>query len=436
MLFEVNLPSLSPTMEEGKIVKWIKKEKDQILSGEVLFEVETDKATMEYESPEDGYVAKIMTLEGETANINQLVAIISDDLNFTEEDLQNFIFEKDSSKNSNSENINIIDKAIPEDSIERETINNSNIQITPLALKYVKNNNINLDDISPQMRRIHISDLTSTPSSEDINKDKIFISPFAKKVASEKSLEIKNIKGSGPLSRIIIRDVLNEESSEDIPKINKLRQAIAKATIFSKQNIPHFYLNSKVNMNNVLNFRKTEKQKGNKFSFNAILMQAIAKSFKNFHKANCTYKDNGEFIIHDDINIGIAVDTDKGLKMPVVKKINQDDLGEINTNLKNIINLARDNKISPSDLSSGVISISNLGSFNIRSFDAIILPGQTFILAVGQIFEDVYVNKGKIEIANFVNLTLSCDHRAVDGVLASQFFTNIVLNLEKINNEQ
>ena len=434
MLFEVNLPSLSPTMEEGKIVKWIKKEKEQILSGEVLFEVETDKATMEYESPEDGYVAKIMTLEGETANINQLVAIISDDLNFTEEDLQNFIIEKDPSKNSQSENI--IDKATPEDTIERETINNSNIQITPLAFKYAKNNNINLDGISSQMRRIHISDLISTPSLEDINKDKIFISPFAKKVALEKSIEIKNIKGSGPLSRIIIRDLLNEESSEDIPKINKLRQAIAKATIHSKQNIPHFYLNSKVNMNNVLNFRKTEKQKGNKFSFNAILMQAIAKSFKNFHQANCTYKDNGEFIIHEDINIGIAVDTDKGLKMPVIKKINHDDLDEINTNLINIINLARDNKISPSDLSGGVISISNLGSFNIRSFDAIILPGQTFILAVGQIFEDVYVNKGKIEIANFVNLTLSCDHRAVDGVLASQFFSNIVLNLEKINNEQ
>ena len=121
--------------------------------------------------------------------------------------------------------------------------------------------------------------------------------------------------------------------------------------------------------------------------------------------------------------------------MPVLKNIKQDDLVNINANLTNMINLARDNKISPSDLSGGVISISNLGSFNIRSFDAIILPGQTFILAVGQIFEDVYVNKGKIEVANFVNLTLSCDHRAVDGVLASQFFSNIVLNLEKINNE-
>jgi len=434
MLFEVNLPALSPTMEEGKIVKWIKNEKDQILSGEVLFEVETDKATMEYESPEDGYVAKIMTLEGETANINQLVAIISDDLNFTEDDLENFIIEKGSSKNSQSEKI--IDPVTLEDIFENKTINNSNIQITPLALKYAKKNNILLDDINPQMRRIHMSDLTSNQSPEVTLKNKIFISPLAKKVALEKSLEIKKIKGSGPLNRIIIRDISNKETPEDRPKINKLRQAIAKATIYSKQNIPHFYLNSKVNMNNVLSFRKTEKQKGNKFSFNAILMQAIAKSFKNFHEANCTYKENGEFIVHEDINIGIAVDTDKGLKMPVLKNINQDNLVDINTNLMNMINLTRDNKISPSDLSGGVISISNLGSFNIRSFDAIILPGQTFILAVGQIFEDVYVNKGKIEIANFVNLTLSCDHRAVDGVLASQFFSNIVLNLEKINNEQ
>ena len=433
MLFEVNLPSLSPTMEDGKIVKWIKSEKDQILSGEVLFEVETDKATMEYESPEDGYVAKIITLEGESAKINQLVAIISDDLNFTKEDLEKFINQKDSNNISQSENI--IQKSIPEDGIEKKIINNSNIQITPLALKYSKKNNINLDDISPQMRRIHMSDLVSNLNTEETINDKIFISPFAKKVALEKSLDIKNIKGTGPLNRIIIRDIQDQDTTQDNSKINKLRQAIAKATIYSKQNIPHFYLNSKVNMNNVLNFRKIEKQKGNKFSFNAILMQAIAKSFKNFHEANCTYKDNGDFIIHEDINIGIAVDTDKGLKMPVLKKINQEDLVEINTNLMNIINLTRDNKISPSDLSDGVISISNLGSFNIRSFDAIILPGQTFILAVGQIFEDVYVNKGKIEIANFVNLTLSCDHRAVDGVLASQFFSNIVLNLEKIKNE-
>jgi len=264
----------------------------------------------------------------------------------------------------------------------------------------------------------------------------LFISPFAKILAKERSINIEEIQGSGPLNRIIGRDILNINTVSDNSKVNKLRQAIAKATIHSKQNIPHFYLNTKVNMNNLLQYRKTQKQKGNKYSFNAILMQSIALAFDQFSDANCTYKDNGEFFINKDVNIGIAVDTSTGLKMPVLKNINSKDLSSINNGLNDLINITRENKISPSDLSGGVISISNLGAYNIRSFDAIILPGQTYILAVGQIFEDVYVNKGKIEIASFVNLTLSCDHRAVDGVLASQFLSSIVSNLEKINNDK
>ena len=141
MLFEVNLPSLSPTMEEGKIVKWIKKEKDQVLSGEVLFEVETDKATMEYESPEDGYIAKILISEGSTANVNQLVAIISDDLDFTEKDLNSF--SKKEIVSNDELPINL------EDQLSSKTNNaKQNLQITPLALRYASKNNINLDSIS------------------------------------------------------------------------------------------------------------------------------------------------------------------------------------------------------------------------------------------------------------------------------------------------
>ncbi len=432
MLFEVNLPALSPTMEEGKIVKWIKNENDQILSGEVLFEVETDKATMEYESPEDGYIAKILYLEGQTAKVNELIAIISDDSNYSKEEIGNFLNNK---KFPDEEKIipKQIENSLDKKSISKES-NFQNIQITPLALKYANKNNIDLKNISPKMRRINMSDF-DLEKDLVVNNNKIFISPFAKKKLSEMSLDINSIKGTGPLNRIISRDIVGINSMSNNSKIDKLRQAIAKATIHSKQNIPHFYLNSKVNMNNVLNFRKIEKQKGNKFSFNAILMQSIAKAFKNFTNANCTYKDNGEFNINENINIGIAVDTNGGLKMPVLKNVDDNNLLEINDNLNDLINITRENKASPSDLSGGVISISNLGSFNIRSFDAIILPGQTYILAVGQIFEDVFVNKGKIEIANFVNLTLSCDHRAVDGVLASQFFSNVVSNLEKINNE-
>ncbi len=431
MFFEVNLPSLSPTMEEGKIVKWIKNENDQILSGEVLFEVETDKATMEYESPEDGFIARILSKEGDTAKVNQLVAIISDEKSFSKDEIDKFIDSKETKvkvTNFNNDTQDITDTAL----LNHDNI--SKIQITPLAKKFATKNNINIENISSKMRRIHIKDLRNSDTKSADNNSKIFISPYAKKLALEKSLEINDINGTGPLNRIISRDIIDVGSKTQFLKPNKLRQAIAKATIHSKQNIPHFYLNSKVNINEVLSFRKKEKQKGNKYSFNAILMLAITRAFKNFSDANCTYQDNGDFIINEDINVGIAVDTETGLKMPVLKKIKDDDLALLNDNLNNLINLTRENKLSPSDLTDGVISISNLGTFNIRSFDAIILPGQTYILAVGQIFEDVFVNKGKIEIANFVNLTLSCDHRAVDGVLASQFFSCVISNLEKISN--
>ena len=432
MLFEVNLPSLSPTMEEGKIVKWVKKEKEPILSGEVLFEVETDKATMEYESPEDGYIAKILTSEGDIAKVNELVAIISDSQNVEESELNKFLSEN---------NLNSVEvKNSSEIESNDVLVNNSSkkILITPLAKKISKLKDINIEKIIPTSRRIHISDFNQIKNKDnnpEIN-DKLFISPLAKFLAKERSININEIQGTGPLNRIIERDILENDTVSDDSKVNKLRQAIAKATVHSKQNIPHFYLNSKVNMNNLLQFRKTQKQKGNKYSFNAILMQSIASAFDQFSDANCTYKDNGEFFINKDINIGIAVDTNTGLKMPVLKNINSKDLSKINNGLNDLINITRENKISPSDLSGGVISISNLGVYNIRSFDAIILPGQTYILAVGQIFEDVYVNKGKIEIASFVNLTSSCDHRAVDGVLASQFLSSIVSNLEKINNDK
>ena len=430
MLFEVNLPSLSPTMEEGKIVKWIKNENDQILSGEVLFEVETDKATMEYESPEDGFIARIISKEGDTAKVNQLVAIISDEKSFSKNEIDEFIDSK-KTKNETQNEIDINQNISESFSDDQHSL--KKFQITPLAKKYAIKNNIDLNNISSKMRRIHLLDLINNNEKSIYTNNKIFISPYAKKLALKNSIEINDLSGTGPLNRIISRDIIKLDSMDTSPTINKLRQAIAKATIHSKQNIPHFYLNSKVNMNEVLSFRKNEKQKGNKYSFNAILMLAITKAFETFPDANCTYKDNGDFYINEDINIGIAVDTDTGLKMPVLKKINQNTLSFINENLNKVINLSRDNKLSPSDLSGGVISISNLGSYNIRSFDAIILPGQTYILAVGQIFEDVYINKGNIEIANFVNLTLSCDHRAVDGVLASQFFSSLISNLEKIS---
>ena len=424
MFNKISMPSLSPTMEEGKIVSWIKKINDEIESGEVLFEVETDKATMEYEAPDDGYLVKIICEVGQTVSVNSLVAIISESKSFNDEDLKDFL---SNSKTTEDKSIETTDKLeINTDQNKISQLSNS-VKLTSLARRVSEQNNINVSSIAPSGRKIRVNDLFQKENVNE-NNSRTFISPAAKIISINNNINIKDISGSGPDNRIILRDLNMTSATNE----NKLRKAIAKATLYSKQNIPHFYLNSKVRMDNLLEFRKKHKLSGNRYSLNGLLMFAISESFKAFPQANCTYSKNDEFIVNNNIDIGLAVDSDAGLKMPVLKNIETMDLNKLSSSLNNLIESARSNSLTPDDLKGGIISISNLGSFNIRSFDAIIFPGQTYILSVGQIFEDVVVSKGDISTGNFMNLTLACDHRAVDGVLAAKFFSNIAHTMEKI----
>ena len=424
MFTKISMPSLSPTMEEGKIVSWIKKLNEEIQSGEVLFEVETDKATMEYEAPDDGYLVKIICEVGQTVSVNSLVAVISESKSFNDEDLKDFLSDP---KITEDKSIETNDK--PETNIDQNKISqlSNSIKLTSLARRVSEQNDINVSSIAPAGRKIRVNDLFQNEKVNE-NNSRIFISPAAKVVSINNNINIKDIIGSGPDKRIILRDLNMTSATSE----NKLRKAIAKATLYSKQNIPHFYLNSKVRMDNLLEFRKKHKLSGNRYSLNGLLMFAISESFKAYPEANCTYSKNDEFIVNNNIDIGLAVDSDAGLKMPVLKKIETMDLSKLSSSLNNLIDSARSNSLTPEDLKGGIISISNLGSFNIRSFDAIIFPGQTYILSVGQIFEDVVVSKGDISTGNFMNLTLACDHRAVDGVLAAKFFSNIANTMEKI----
>ena len=426
MLTKITMPSLSPTMEEGKIVSWIKNVGDEVLSGEVLFEVETDKATMEYEAPEDGFLVKILCEKDQTVKVNDLVAVISESKSIDKNFINEFINEFNNTPKVKDNKT----KEDKEDKVEFKSnlieLQND-VRITSLAKKVAIQNKIDISSISYSGRKIKVNDLLADNSIE-ISPSKIFISPAAKIIAIKKNIDIENITGSGPNNRIIIRDVRDSNSMND----NKLRKAIAKATLYSKQNIPHFYLNSRVQMDNLLEFRKLHKQSGNKYSLNGLLMHAISESFKFFPESNCVYLENDEFKVNENIEIGLAVDSDAGLKMPVLKNIETMDLNSLSLSLNALIDSARLNKLTPQDLAGGVISISNLGSFNIRSFDAIIFPGQTYILSVGQIYEDVLVSKGEISSGQFMNLTLACDHRAVDGVLAAKFFSHISSIIEKI----
>ena len=426
MLTKITMPSLSPTMEEGKIVSWIKNVGDEVLSGEVLFEVETDKATMEYEAPEDGFLVKILCQKDQTVKVNDLVAIISESKSIDKNAVNEFI-------NESNNALEVKDNETNEDNEDKAEFKSNlielpnTVRITSLAKRVASQNKIDISSISYSGRKIKVNDIFDD-SSIEISPSKIFISPAAKIIAIKKNINIENITGSGPNNRIIIRDVRDSNSMND----NKLRKAIAKATLYSKQNIPHFYLNSRVQMDNLLEFRKLHKQSGNKYSLNGLLMHAISESFKFFPESNCVYLENDEFKVNENIEIGLAVDSDAGLKMPVLKNIETMDLNSLSLSLNALIDSARLNKLTPQDLAGGVISISNLGSFNIRSFDAIIFPGQTYILSVGQIYEDVLVSKGEISSGQFMNLTLACDHRAVDGVLAAKFFSHISSIIEKI----
>lgn len=426
MLTKITMPSLSPTMEEGKIVSWIKNVGDEVLSGEVLFEVETDKATMEYEAPEDGFLVKILCEKDQTVKVNDLVAIISESKSIDKNFINEFINEFNNTPK-------VKDNKTKEDKEDKVEFKSNlielpnDVRITSLAKRVAIQNKIDISSISYSGRKIKVNDLLAD-SSIEISPSKIFISPAAKIIAIKKNINIENITGSGPNNRIIIRDVRDSNSMND----NKLRKAIAKATLYSKQNIPHFYLNSRVQMDNLLEFRKLHKQSGNKYSLNGLLMHAISESFKFFPESNCVYLENDEFKVNENIEIGLAVDSEAGLKMPVLKNIETMDLNSLSLSLNALIDSARLNKLTPQDLAGGVISISNLGSFNIRSFDAIIFPGQTYILSVGQIYEDVLVSKGEISSGQFMNLTLACDHRAVDGVLAAKFFSHISSIIEKI----
>ena len=426
MLTKITMPSLSPTMEEGKIVSWIKNVGDEVLSGEVLFEVETDKATMEYEAPEDGFLVKILCEKDQTVKVNDLVAVISESKSIDKNFINEFINEFNNTPK-------VKDNKTKEDKEDKVEFKSNlielpnDVRITSLAKRVANQNKIDISSIAYSGRKIKVNDLLADNSIE-ISPSKIFISPAAKIIAIKKNINIENITGSGPNNRIIIRDVRDSNSMND----NKLRKAIAKATLYSKQNIPHFYLNSRVQMDNLLEFRKLHKQSGNKYSLNGLLMHAISESFKFFPESNCVYLENDEFKVNENIEIGLAVDSDAGLKMPVLKNIETMDLNSLSLSLNALIDSARFNKLTPHDLAGGVISISNLGSFNIRSFDAIIFPGQTYILSVGQIYEDVLVSKGEISSGQFMNLTLACDHRAVDGVLAAKFFSHISSIIEKI----
>ena len=405
----INMPRLSDTMEEGTLAKWFKKVGDSVKEGEILAEIETDKATMEFESFHDGVLLHIGIDEGSTAPVDSIIAVIGS----KGEDISSII------KGSNTANEE------PKPEVKEEPKPEVKEEPKPEVKEEPK----------PEVKEEVKSAIATNESA-----DRFLISPLARKLANEKGIDIKSIKGSGDNGRIIKRDIDSYKSSDysqfiqPRPSVREssnefqnstMRKAIAKRLSDSKFSAPHYYLNVECEMDNMISFRNQFINTQNiKISFNDIIAKAVSLSLARHPKVNSRWYDD-KIVFYDHVHLGVAVAVDDGLIVPVVKYANSKDLPEINTEIKDFAVRAKNKKLTPAEIEGSTFTISNLGMFGIESFTSIINQPNSAILSIGAIIEKPIVRNGDIVIGNTMKLTLACDHRTVDGATGSLFLKTL-----------
>jgi len=403
----VLMPRLSDTMTEGVIAGWQKKVGDSVKKGEILADIETDKATMELESYKDGILLYQGAQAGEKILVNQLLCIIGQP----------------------GLDIDAIVKSVKTSSdspaVAAPVVEASNATPAPIAPPVVA--------------------ATVAPTASVVNEGRIFASPLAKKIAKEKGVDLKYVKGSGEHGRITKTDLDNytpasantytasapigQVSFEDTP-VSQMRKVIAKRLSESLFTAPHFYLTMKINMDAVVEARAMVNETSPvKISFNDFIVKAVALSLKQHPKVNSSWL--GDVIrTNHHVNIGIAVAVDEGLLVPVLRFADGLSLSQISVSVKEFAKKAKDKKLQPADWEGSTFTISNLGMFGIDQFTAIINTPDACILAVGGIAQEPIVKNGQIVPGNVMNVSLSCDHRVVDGATGSAFLQTLKSYLE------
>ncbi len=402
MPIKILMPALSPTMTEGNLAKWVKKEGDKISAGDVIAEIETDKATMEVEAVDEGIMAKILVPEGtEGVPVNSLIAVLIEE-DEKDADIDGFIAKNQS-----------LSGAAP-----------------ALHLNSVA------DTISSQPLENKIPSLITNKESVSEVKTRIFASPLAKRIAAIEGISLSNIIGSGPKGRVVKADILaagksskgrvqrNREEYLLLPN-NNMRKVIAKRLLESKLTVPHFYLAIECMMDAVLKSREQINatfgdDKSSKLSVNDFIIMASAKALKDVPAANASWTDSA-IMMYNNVDISVAVAIDGGLITPIIKNADQKDITKISSEMKDLAKRARENALAPEEFQGGGFSISNLGMYGIKSFSAIINPPQGCIMAVGTSSKRPVVIDDRLEIRTIMDVTISCDHRVVDGAVGANF---------------
>ncbi|HVY12701.1 MAG TPA: pyruvate dehydrogenase complex dihydrolipoamide acetyltransferase [Alphaproteobacteria bacterium] len=408
MPIQILMPALSPTMTEGNLAKWAKKEGDMVKPGEVIAEIETDKATMEVEAVDEGKLAKILVPAGtQGVKVNQVIAVL---LSEGEKELPAGFTANQNQGGSATKGLS---------GSENKTADNSAAQ-TPSR-----------------------SD-ASMPSST--HGPRIFASPLAKRMAEQAGIDLKRVTGSGPSGRIVKEDIERAKSSglgpqallpqgiDAIDYANKLGQAyelvpnsatrkiIAKRLTEAKQTVPHFYLTVDCRIDRLLELRKqlNETIEDAKISVNDFVMKAVAIALRQVPAANASWAEAG-ILLYKNVDISMAVATPNGLITPIVKNADVKSIQQLSVEAKALAAKARENKLKPEEFQGGGFTVSNLGMYGIKEFAAIINPPQGCILAVGAGEERPVVKNGDLAVATVMTCTLSVDHRVVDGAVGAEF---------------
>ncbi|HXL01526.1 MAG TPA: dihydrolipoamide acetyltransferase family protein [Candidatus Atribacteria bacterium] len=386
MAKKVIMPKLGLTMEEGVINKWLVKEGDRVSRGDVLFEVATDKVNMEVESPAEGVVLKILYPEGATVPITETVAYIGKE-----------------------------GEAIPEEETEK------------LEEKIETKEEVKVEEKREE------APLT-------LETERVRVSPLARRLAEEHGIDLSQIRGSGPGGRIvkediekaieekekklIIEEVKAPREKEHIP-LSRMRKIIAQRLTESYQSTPHFFLHQEIYAEELVKMRekilpRVEKETGLRVSYTDILVKMVAKALEKFPLFRA-HLVGEEIEISPEVNVGVAVALEEGLVVPVVKRANQKGISQITQEINTLAQKAKSNQLTPEEISGGVFTVSNLGMWGVDSFTAIINPPEAAILACGAIRKKPFFNGEEIVPAYLWELSLSCDHRLIDGALAAQF---------------
>ncbi|MCP3660639.1 MAG: 2-oxo acid dehydrogenase subunit E2 [Bacteroidetes bacterium] len=457
----IKMPKMSDTMTEGVIVSWLKKVGDQVKSGDILAEIETDKATMELESYDDGELLYIGAKEKDKVAVGAVLAIIGkkgEDINSLIKGSSNNSTDENRKETTSSENKSASTPTEQEEKLESENNQESN-NTTENQTNSDKTQSNKETDNQPTINNEN-SNISNEQVGQIINNDRIKASPLAKRVAKEMGYDITKIQGTGENGRIIKRDVeshdqsdqniknqeitsptqnqtinypILEESYEEVT-VSSMRATIGKKLTESLANAPHFYVTQEIDMSKVVQMREIincDSDISINISFNDIILKAVSIALRRYPEVNVSWLGD-KIRKNHHIHIGVAVALKDGLVVPVLRFVDSKSLSQISTEVKDFIIKANENKLMLNDIQGSTFCVSNLGMFGIDSFTSIINPPSACILAVGGIKKKPVIDEnGGLGIGDVMKVTLSCDHRAVDGALGAKFLKILKSILEE-----